>query len=226
MSGIIAFDVNETLLDLSALDPLFQMNFGNSEVRKEWFAEVLREAFVTTIIGAYSDFGAIGRSALLVIEERHKMRLAEQRRSQILLGMRQLPPHSDVKAGFQRLRDGGWRLVALTNSTLEAAETQLTNAGLRDYLERVFSADSVRRLKPASEPYKMAARELGLTTSSLVFVAAHSWDVAGAARVGCMTVFLARDGQALDGLTPRPTLIAANICDLADQLMNRAVEGK
>ena len=79
MSGIIIFDVNETLLDLSALDPPFQMNFGTSEVRKEWFAEVLREAFVTTIIGTYSDFGAIGRSALLVIEERHKMHFSEER---------------------------------------------------------------------------------------------------------------------------------------------------
>lgn len=219
MPGIIAFDVNETLLDLSALDSHFQLNFGNATVRKEWFEQVLKQAFVSTIIGAYSDFGAIGRSALLVVEERQGKRLSEQQRSRILQTMRKLPPHPDAKEGFKRLRDGGWRLVALTNSTLEVAEMQLKNAGLLENLERVFSADSVRRLKPAPEPYQMAARELGIATESLLFVAAHSWDVAGAAKAGCTTAFLTRPGQVLDELTPKPTFIAANVRDLADQLM-------
>ena len=224
MPGLIAFDVNETLLDLSALDSHFQSNFGNAAVRKEWFAEVLRQAFVTTITGTYFDFGAIGRSALLVVEERHERCLSEQQRSRILQTMRKLPPHPDVKEGFKRLREGGWRLVALTNSTLEVAELQLKNAGLRDYLERVFSADTIHRLKPASEPYQMAARELGIGTGSLLFVAAHSWDIAGAAKAGCTTAFLARPGQVLDELTPKPKFIVSSVRDLADQLISTGHE--
>ncbi len=219
MSGIIAFDVNETLLDLSALDLQFQSSFGNASVRKEWFGEALKQAFVTTITGTYFDFGAIATSALLVVEERHEMCLSEQQRSRILQTMRKLPPHPDVKEGFKRLRNGGWRLVALTNSTLEVAELQLENAGLRDFLDHVFSADSVHRLKPASEPYEMVARELGMGTASLLFVAAHSWDIAGAAKAGCTTAFLARPGQVLDVLTPRPKFIASDVTDLANQLV-------
>ena len=56
----VAFDVNETLLDLSALDLLFDRNFGTPAVRKEWFNRVLQLASVTTITGRYSDFSAIG----------------------------------------------------------------------------------------------------------------------------------------------------------------------
>lgn len=219
MPGIIAFDVNETLLDLSALDPHFQSSFGDATARKEWFAEVLRQAFVTTITGTYFDFRAIGRSALLVVEERHERCLSEQQRSRIFQAMRKLPSHPDVKEGFKHLRDRNWRLVALTNSTLEVAETQLRNAGLRDDLDRVFSADAVHRLKPASEPYQMVARELGIGTESLLFVAAHSWDIAGAASVGCTTVFLARPGQVLDELTPKPRFIVSDVRDLADRLV-------
>lgn len=219
MAGIIAFDVNETLLDLSALDSHFQSNFGNAAVRKEWFAEVLRQAFVTTITGTYFDFGAIVRSALLVVEERHETCLSEQQRTRIFQAMRKLPAHPDVNEGFKRLRDRGWKLVALTNSTLEAAEMQLRNAGLRDDLDRVFSADTVRRLKPAAEPYQMAARELGIGTETLLFVAAHSWDIAGAASVGCTTAFLARPGQVLDELTPKPRFIVSDLSDLADRLV-------
>ena len=219
MPEIIAFDVNETLLDPSALDSHFQSIFGDPGIRREWFEQVLKLAFVSTIVGSYSDFGAIGRAALLVVEERHRKFLVEEQRLDILQTMRKLPAHPDVKEGFQRLRAGGWRLVALTNSTLETAEVQLKNADLRDDLERVFSADSVRRLKPAPEPYQMAARELGIKASALLFVAAHSWDIAGAAKAGCKTAFLARPGQVLDQLTPKPIFSATNLRDLADQLM-------
>ncbi len=48
MPGIITFDVNETLLDLSVLDPHFQSTFGNAAVHREWFEEVLKQAFVLT----------------------------------------------------------------------------------------------------------------------------------------------------------------------------------
>jgi putative NADPH-quinone reductase len=53
MQKDVAFDVNETLLDLSALDPLFAQNFGMPAVRKEWFSRVLQLAFVTTIGGTH-----------------------------------------------------------------------------------------------------------------------------------------------------------------------------
>ena len=72
----VAFDVNETLLDLSALDPLFDRNFGTPAVRKEWFSRVLQLAFVTTITGRYSDFSSIGNAALRAIEEIHHKALS------------------------------------------------------------------------------------------------------------------------------------------------------
>jgi 2-haloacid dehalogenase len=33
----LVFDVNETLLDVAALDPLFERLFGDSRARVEWF---------------------------------------------------------------------------------------------------------------------------------------------------------------------------------------------
>jgi 2-haloacid dehalogenase len=219
MSNNIAFDVNETLLDLAALDPLFEKKFGASGVRKEWFGRVLQLAFVTTITGNYSDFSAIGRAALRTIEEIHHRPLSPLERQEILDGMTKLPAHSDVSDGLGKLQQAGARIVALTNSTLEKAELQLTHAGLRPFFQRILSADSVRRLKPAPEPYQMAARELGITTNSLTLVAAHSWDIAGAAAAGCATAFLARPGQVLDALTPTPSFIASDLRNLADQLL-------
>jgi len=218
-SPILMFDVIETLLDLAALDPHFERSFGSAAARKEWFSQVLEMAFVTTITGAYSDFGTIGKAALDVIEQRHQKALSVEQRSQILEAMRNLPAHRDVKEGLESLRDGGLRLVALTNSPLQTSDAQLTNAGLRPYFERVFSVETVRRFKPAPETYHMVARALGVETDALLLVAAHFWDIAGAMRAGCRAAFLARPGHVLDSLTPRPALIGPDLSDLASQIL-------
>jgi len=42
MKKICVFDVNETLLDLSVLDPEFERVFGNATVRREWFSQFIR----------------------------------------------------------------------------------------------------------------------------------------------------------------------------------------
>lgn len=39
--SIIVFDVNETLLDITSLDPLFDRVFGNRAVLREWFAQLI-----------------------------------------------------------------------------------------------------------------------------------------------------------------------------------------
>ena len=220
-SPILVFDVNETLLDLSAFDPLFARHFGDAGVRREWFSQVLLLAFANTISGAYVDFGAVAKAALDVVQTRHQRPLSDEARAQILGTIRQLSPHPDVDAGLRQLRDAGLRLVTLTNSTAQTVEAQLTHAGLRHYFERVFSADAVRRLKPAPEPYRMVAHELGVGTDSLLLVAAHAWDVGGAISAGCEAAFIARPGQVLDALTPTPTYVAADLNDLIRQIIRQ-----
>jgi 2-haloacid dehalogenase len=221
MYSAIVFDVNETLLDLKAMDPAFESHFGPGNFRREWFNELLKLAFVSTIVGNYSDFGTIGDAALRVLEKRYAKSSTEEQRKNILSTMRKLPPHADVPEGLEILKEHGFRLVALTNSTASTAEAQLTHAGTRDFFERVFSADTVKRLKPAPAPYDMVAASLGAAASSLLMVAAHSWDIAGAIRAGLKGAFIARPGQILDPLTAQPAFVAPDLVDLARQMIQR-----
>jgi 2-haloacid dehalogenase len=219
MYSAIVFDVNETLLDLKALDPAFESHFGPGNFRKEWFSELLKLAFVSTIVGNYSDFGIVGHAALEVLEKRYNKLLTQEHRTNIVSLMRKLPPHSDVPEGLETLKKRGFRLVALTNSTKSTAEAQLTHAGIRDFFEFVFSADTVKRLKPAPEPYQMVATSLGVAPNSLLMVAAHSWDIAGAIAAGWSGAFVARRGQILDALTPQPAFVASDFADLTRQVL-------
>lgn len=219
MPRVCVFDVNETLLDLRALDPQFARVFGDAAVRGQWFQQMLQSAFVSIITDRYADFGTIGRAALEMVAERQGVRLSDADRDAILGTVRRLPPYPEVRASLERLRDAGFRLATLTNSTAQVVEAQLANAGLRDLFEQALSADAVRRLKPAPEPYRMAADRLGVGVAEVRLVAAHAWDVAGALRAGCAAAFVARPGMVLDPLVEHPDIVGRDLREVADRIV-------
>ena len=140
---VLVFDVNETLLDLAALDPEFARVFGDAGVRRQWFQQLLASAFVSVITGRYADFGTLGRGALEMMAERNGKTISDADRSAILGTMRRLRAHRDAHAALRRLKDAGFRLAALTNSTEEVAVAQLESAGLIDQFELVLSAGAL-----------------------------------------------------------------------------------
>lgn len=209
--------MNETLLDLAALDPHFERVFGDASVRKLWFNQLLQSALVATVTDAYTTFGEIGAAALQMTAERQSVELSDEDKQSILGGMRELPPHPEVADGLDRLRNAGFRLAALTNSTQEVAEAQLEYAGLTGKFEQILSADTAKRIKPAPAPYRMAARSLGVPEREIRLVAAHAWDVAGAMRAGCAAAFVAR--QPFDPLVERPDVMGADLSEVADRII-------
>jgi 2-haloacid dehalogenase len=219
MARVCVFDVNETLLDMGSLDPHFERLFGDSSARQAWFGQFLTLWLTDLVTGTYTDFGTVGGSALEMVAERRGAALSDEDKQQILGGIQELPPHPEVGENLNRLRGAGVRLAALTNSTLQVAEAQIDNAGLRDCFEQVLSADTVRRLKPAPEPYRMAAESLGVGMSEVRLVAAHAWDVTGALRAGCAAAFVARPGMVLNPLTERPDVVGADLREVADRII-------
>ena len=206
--GILAracvFDVNETLLDMAALDEHFVRLFGDASARGRWFGQLQQSWLVATVTGLYKDFGTIGATALRMVAEREGV-------AEVLGGIRELPPHPEAEGALSRLRDEGFRLAALSNSAVALVEAQISNSGLGRYFEQVLSADTVQRFKPAPEPYRMAAESLRVEVGQVRLVAAHAWDVAGAMRAGCAGAFVARPGKVLDPLFEPPDVVGRDL---------------
>ena len=216
---VIAFDVNETLLDLEALDPHFVRVFGDASVRPLWFAQMLQLAFIGIIAGEYIDFTTAQRRALRMLAARRGVRLTETDAVAIADQMTHLPPHNDVVPALDRLGRSGSLVVALTNSPGSVAEAQLRNAGIRDRFAQAFSADAVRRLKPAPEPYRMVAERTGVAPGEVMLVAAHGWDISGALAAGLRAAFVARPGAVLDPEGAQPEIVGAGLAAVVDRIV-------
>ncbi|MDP2778225.1 MAG: haloacid dehalogenase type II [Anaerolineales bacterium] len=218
MKKLIVFDVNETLLDLQALDPHFERVFGNASVRTSWFATVLRNSLVATITGKYDDFGKIAGASLDMTAQQNNVDLSDKDRAAILGSIRTLPAHVDVAPGLEKLKSAGFRLFTLTNSPPHVVEAQLQNAKLSGYFEKSFSVDSIRLFKPAAEVYQMTARELGVSVDQIRLVAAHDWDVTGALNAGCAAAFITRPGKVLNPLLPKPDIVGSDLVEVAEKI--------
>jgi 2-haloacid dehalogenase len=221
MKTIIAFDVNETLLDLRVLDPLFARIFGDAALRPVWFSQMLQIAFVGIITGNYVDFTTSQYGALSMLAARRGRELSEADAKEIVGTMTQLPAYPEVRPALRRLVDSGFRLAALTNSVYATAEAQLVHAGIRDCFEQVLSADQVRRLKPAPEPYRLVAQQFGADISAVRLVAAHPWDISGALAAGCRAAFVFRPGMVLSPIGPQPDIAGRDLLEVGELIAAR-----
>ncbi len=223
MARVCVFDVNETMLDMGALDPHFERVFGDASARPAWFDRFLQLWLTEMVTGSYQPFGQIAGLALQMLAGERGVELSDDDRQAIVGGIAELPPHPEVEEGLNTLRDAGFRLATLTNSAARVGDAQIDNSGLREYFEQTLSADTVGRLKPAPEPYRMAAESLGVEVGEIRLVAAHGWDVVGAMRAGCAAAFVARPGKALFPIAPPPDVVGADLREVADGII--AAEG-
>ena len=146
---VIFFDVNETLLDLTPLRAsVGEALGGRPELAPLWFTTLLQYSLVTTVADRYRNFDEIGAACLRMVAEAHGVELSPEAAERHLAPMRSLPPHPDVVPALERLRDDGFRLATLTNSSKAAVADQMKNAGLAGFFESSLSVEEVGLYKP------------------------------------------------------------------------------
>lgn len=219
MKKICVFDVNETLLDLKALDPQFEKVFGDASVRGQWFSQFIQSALLTIVTDSYVPFGKIGSAAFDMVAARRNVTVKPEDKQAIMQSIAHLPPHPEVKKSLAKLKDAGYQVASLTNSTQEVADKQLQSAGISEYFDKILSVDSVKKLKPAKEAYEFASKSFNVDTGQIRLIAAHAWDIAGALKAGCDAAFIARPGMVLDPLVEDPQIVGPDLADVVDKII-------
>jgi 2-haloacid dehalogenase len=219
--SVLVFDVNETLIDIDSIAPLFGELFGDERVLREWFGQLVMYSMAATLAEHYVDFFTLGQGVLRMLADIHRVDITDDDVDRLQLRMRTMPAHPDVAESLKTLRDNGFRLATLTNSPHRpGTRTPLENAGLADLFEQQLSVQACRAFKPSPVVYRYACRELGVQPADCMMVAAHVWDTLGAQSVGFNAALVTRPGNPPlpVGDLPQPNLVVSDLRQLAEQL--------
>jgi 2-haloacid dehalogenase len=219
---IIVFDVNETLLDLETIRPVFDRVFNDSAAMRLWFAHLITYSEALTLAEVYVPFTDIGAAVLRMLAAARGIAITGADGAELTDRFASMPPHPEVPGALRRLRDHGFRLFTLTDNTLAISGRQLEKGGIIDLFERRFSVDeTVHRHKPARLAYDSVRATLGLDAGDICLVACHVWDTIGAKSAGWQAGLILREGNAPLDVGPQPDYIGDTLDVVADQLIAR-----
>jgi 2-haloacid dehalogenase len=219
---LIVFDVNETLLDLDTMTPIFERIFHDRAAMRLWFANLILYSCALTVANVYVPFTEIGGAVMQMLARTRGLEISETDKAELTRQFASMPPHAEVPGALRKLRDAGFRLFTLTDNLLEVQGRQLEQGGIIDLFERRFSVDQqVRRHKPAPEAYAYAAHELGAAPSQMLLIASHTWDTLGAVAAGWQAALIQRVGNDVLEVGPQPQFVGRDLGDVAGQLIAR-----
>src|SRR5215475_10814851 len=216
---LIVFDVNETLLDLETMQPIFTRIFADQSAMRLWFADLILYSAALTVAGCYVPFTDIGASVMKMLADTRGIKINEADKKELTDKFSTMPPHREVPGGLRKLRDAGFRLFTLTDNLLEVQTRQLEHGGIANLFERRFSADGVKHHKPSRQAYAYVEKELGVEASQLLLIACHTWDTLGAVAAGWGAALIKRPGNDVLGVGPQPQIVGDDLNDVADQLI-------
>lgn len=211
---VVAFDVNETLLDLAPVSAAL-VELGQPEhLLPQVFARTLLTGFAATVAGAWFPFRDAFDAALA-----QATALSAADRSTVADAFGELVPHPDVEPALRRLAEAGVRAVTLSQGTPGVASAALERGGLAALVEQTLSSESIRTWKPAREVYLWGAGSCGVPPERLALVAAHGWDVQGAQRAGLTGAWFPRGERVYPEIYEPAHVTAASLPEAVEALL-------
>jgi 2-haloacid dehalogenase len=219
---LIVFDVNETLLDLETMNPVFERIFNDKGAMRLWFANLILYSEALTLARSYVPFTDIGGAVLRMLAKTRSMQITAADEKELKERFSTMPPHPEVPGALAKLRSADFRLFTLTDNLLEVQGRQLESGRIIQHFERRFSVDQVvRRHKPAPEAYAYVERELDVPASRMFLIASHTWDTLGAVAAGWGAALIKRTGNDVLEVGPQPTFVGSDLNAIADLLIGR-----
>lgn len=222
----ILFDINETVLDLSILRPQFNQYMGDENHIDTWFAMLLHSSTVCLVTETKIDFKSLALAALQSLASRLRVVISDEGCRDMLSTLACLPAHSDIKPALDELRVAGFRLVALSNSSSELLQSQLSQSGLTDYFDDAISVEQAQTFKPSKTAYQFALEKLQANASDVRLVATHDWDTHGAMCAGLKAAYIDRSNATYNPHYLLPDIVGSNMIDIAKQIIQNTCSNK
>jgi 2-haloacid dehalogenase len=211
---VVAFDVNETLLDLAPVRAALVEAGEPESLMGAVFARTLLTGFAATAVGSWCRFRDAFDAALAQASA-----LSAAQRSAVADAFGELAPHPDVEPALRRLAEAGVRVVTLSHGSPGVAEAGLERGGITALVERSLSSETIRAWKPSREAYLWAAGTCRVAPDRMALVAAHGWDVLGAQRAGLTGAWFPRSERVYPAVYDPAHVTAPDLAGAVDALL-------
>jgi len=89
---LIVFDVNETLLDLGTMEPIFQRIFGEKSAMRLWFSNLILYSAALTVAGCYVPFTDIGSAVMKMMAYTRGIKIGDKDKKELTDKFSTMPP--------------------------------------------------------------------------------------------------------------------------------------
>ena len=211
---VVAFDVNETLLDLAPVQAALVEHGQDGALLPTVFGRTLGLGFAAAMAGTWCSFRAAFEAAVGQLTG-----LTPEQGSAVADAFMELSPHPDVEPALRRLTAAGVRAVTLSHGSPGVAEAGLFRGGVAPLVERTLTSETVRAWKPDRAAYLWAAGVCDVPPEAMALVAVHSWDVQGAQRAGLTGAWCSRSESRWAGVFEPPHVQGATLTEVVDALL-------
>src|SRR6516165_1574996 len=171
--SICVFDVNETLLDIESIAPLFHRLFGDRKVLREWFGQLVLYSEAITLSGPYTTFFTLGQGVLQMLGSIYGVTVQQADIEELRMRMLTMPAHPDVPAGLKQLKDAGFRLITLSNSPSDPQSKSAEARRYRQLVRKIVQRRSCAAIQAGTAGLSHVAQELDVPPAAICLVAAH-----------------------------------------------------
>lgn len=220
---VVAFAGSGTLFDMAAAVESAADALGDraATVGALWQAKIFEYATLSAQVGRHADAWSITGEAL-----DHALAALSAAdpllRARLMQAALQAPLFQDVAPAIAALAGARRKLALLTNASPTMATALAKAGGIYAAFDALLSADAAGARKPMAAAYALLTERFGVPPSSILFVSAHPWDVAGAARAGLAAVWLNRSGAPPEYEWAKPRASVGSLAELPGLLPAQA----
>jgi 2-haloacid dehalogenase len=215
----VVFDVIETTFSLEALRPHFTGAGLSGQALEWWFATTLRDGFALASTGKGASFAELANGAFAEVADKEGAQPNPEQTADLLRALSDLDPYPDTQPALDKLADARVPAIALSNGSASTVAALFERAGLARHVSLFVSVEENGSFKPRQEAYHLVASKSGVEPEALALVAAHPWDLHGAAAAGLVTAWVNRSGRAFPATFTFPHVQGPDLVAAVERLL-------
>ena len=125
-----------------------------------------------------------------------------------------LSPFEEVPETLKILKQKNYKIAILSNGTPSLLSELVNNNGLNNFIDDVFSIETVKIYKPSPKVYDIPIQKYKIKKNEIIFLSANTWDVSGGGNYGFHSIWVNRGDNIFDNLDYKPKKQIKNLTEL------------